>query len=447
MTDKTLSRRSFLLSSGLGFVAGSALTAAAIGFDVVPLGGTQATESVDSPWWVIGLSADPLMDERLLYKLGQIWYRMGDVGEILDTASRIEASQPASWRAEWFHSADRLRAMADDSLASGHRISAGEAYLRAASYYLAGLIYNESPNAPDLLRASRASAETFAAALDLLDMPAQPVQIPYEGTHLPGYFFRVPGAQNAPILIAHQGMDASIEEALFLGTEAVRRGYHALLFHHPGQGRALRELGLTFRPDWENVITPVVDFALEQPGVDADRIIVTGLSFGGSLVTRAAAFEKRIAILIPNPAHYDWYGFIRETMEEGIPNAGELAENAPRAFNTAVNAYLQAAPAFHSWWFRAAMWKFGADSPAQLMANLKGYTNADIAGQVSCKVLVMAGEAETYGADYGTQLYDALTTDKDRIVFTAADTALLHNQNGALSVSAHYMYNWLDENI
>ncbi|NDJ52871.1 MAG: alpha/beta fold hydrolase [Chloroflexi bacterium] len=455
MTDENanntkMGRREFLVSSGLGFLAGGAVTAAAVGFDLVPIGGNsrQASGADDKPWYELGLFSDPIMDERTLYKLGQIWYRMGDVGEILETASRIEDGSPISWRTEWYRTADRVKVKADDSLARGHRISAGEAYLRASSYYLAGLIYGEGPDDFDLLRASQASAQTFENALELLGMPGEAIQIPYEDTALPGYFFRSElGNDDAPILIAHQGLDASVEEALFLATEATRRGYHALLFHHPGQGRALRELGLPFRPDWENVITPVVDFALAQAGVDPNGIILTGLSFGGSLVTRAVAFEKRVRICIPNPAHYSWYDFILGEVLDAVPQAVGMAENSPGAFNTTVNAYLRAAPAHHSYWFKAAMWKFGADSPAQLLENLKGYTNADIVDQVTCKVLVMAGEAEEYGADHGMQLYEALNTEKDLLMFTAEDTALLHNQNGALSVSSHYMYDWLDENI
>ncbi len=45
------------------------------------------------------------------------------------------------------------------------------------------------------------------------------------------------------------------------------------------------------RPDWEKVVTPVVDVAVKLPGVDPEKIILAGWSFGGFLVVRAAAFE------------------------------------------------------------------------------------------------------------------------------------------------------------
>ena len=38
-----------------------------------------------------------------------------------------------------------------------------------------------------------------------------------------------------------------------------------LAFDGPGQGGALRQKGLVFRPDWEAVISPVIDYALTRP--------------------------------------------------------------------------------------------------------------------------------------------------------------------------------------
>ena len=41
------------------------------------------------------------------------------------------------------------------------------------------------------------------------------------------------------------------------------RGFHCLFFDGPGQGEMLIEQGMPMRPDWEAVIRPVVDFALD----------------------------------------------------------------------------------------------------------------------------------------------------------------------------------------
>ena len=72
---------------------------------------------------------------------------------------------------------------------------------------------------------------------------------------------------------------------------AIRRGYNVLLFDGPGQGRNLIKDGIHIRPDWENVVRPVIDYALTRPEIDPDKIVLAGWSFGGFLAPRAAALR------------------------------------------------------------------------------------------------------------------------------------------------------------
>lgn len=398
-------------------------------------------------WYDLGVIGDPLMDERLIWFMGHAWEGMADIGECLETASRIRAGDGESWMREWFRTAERLHAEADGCLERGHGISAGETYLRACSYYLAGLIYAQRPSG-DVRSRALASGACFEKALDLLSIPGKAVEIPYEGGALPAYFFRAPAAAGkAPVLIVHQGMDASVEEDLFLAEGAIKRGYHCLLLHHPGQGLALRVKGLPFRPDWENVITPVVDYLVKLPEVDESKLILMGVSFGGALVTRAAACEKRIAACIANPAVYDWWDFISGFLFGGSPELSRLLDEDAVAFDRAIAGYLDSAPDYYRWWFHSACWKFGAASPAELMNKLKRYTNAGIAGKVSCKMLVMDGEGEAWAAGQAKKLFDALNCPKTYMLFTAADTGLLHCQSGAMAESSRRLFDWLDENV
>jgi dipeptidyl aminopeptidase/acylaminoacyl peptidase len=66
-----------------------------------------------------------------------------------------------------------------------------------------------------------------------------------------------------------------------------------LIFDGPGQGRVLYKQGIAMRPDWENVVTPVVDYALSHPEIDPARIALIGWSFGGYLAPRAASGEQK----------------------------------------------------------------------------------------------------------------------------------------------------------
>ena len=95
-----------------------------------------------------------------------------------------------------------------------------------------------------------------------MDTPVEQVLIPYEGTFLPGYYYRPDAShQPRPTLMVHGGYDSTGEELYFLiAAAAIQRGYPCLTFEGPGQGALLREQHLPLRPDWEQVVTPVVDF-------------------------------------------------------------------------------------------------------------------------------------------------------------------------------------------
>ena len=141
----------------------------------------------------------------------------------------------------------------------------------------------------------------------------EPVAIPFEGTTLPGYFYQVDdsGAPR-PTLIATGGYDSTVEELYFWNAAAaLRRGYNCLCFDGPGQGAPLIKQQLYMRPDWENVVRPVVDYALTRREVDPTRIVLTGLSWGGYLAPRAASGEHRLAACIADTGQYDLLAAIK----------------------------------------------------------------------------------------------------------------------------------------
>jgi prolyl oligopeptidase family protein len=78
-----------------------------------------------------------------------------------------------------------------------------------------------------------------------------------------------------------------------------------MTFDGPGQQAALFEQGIPFRPDWEAVLTPVVDALVERKDVDATRIAVIGVSQAGYWVPRALAFEHRFAAGVADPGVVD----------------------------------------------------------------------------------------------------------------------------------------------
>ena len=133
------------------------------------------------------------------------------------------------------------------------------------------------------------------------------MKIPYEATTLEGYVLR-PDESGArtPWIILNNGSDGPVISMLSQGgAAALERGWSALTFDGPGQGAAFHRQGLAFRPDWENVITPVLDWLLARDDVDPQRVALHGVSQAGYWVPRAAAFEHRLAAIVADPGVLD----------------------------------------------------------------------------------------------------------------------------------------------
>ena len=129
----------------------------------------------------------------------------------------------------------------------------------------------------------------------LFDTPIAPVEIPYEGTTLPGYFYSA-GPSERPTVVVCSGFDGTLEENHFFGAAGlVERGYYVLCFDGPGQPAMMHREGMVFRHDWEVPTAAFLDYLLgEREGIDADWIAMMGVSMGGYLPPRAAAFDSRI---------------------------------------------------------------------------------------------------------------------------------------------------------
>lgn len=385
------------------------------------------------------------MNTRTLFILDGVWHRMGNVGEILDTVKRIRHTSELSWFREWNRTAARVEAMGNHCLAGNHRISAGDAYLRAANYYLAAEVFlHTNPDDPRILATYHKGASLFLTGLKLLNIPVREVRIPYEGTTLRGYFFRSPLVSGkAPTLIVHQGFDAPVEATEYIAEEASRRGYHCLLFEGPGQGLTIREQKLPFRPDWEKVVTPVVDYLVTRPEVDPDRLILMGISMGGGFAVRAAAFEHRLKICIVNPGYLNLYGMMKDMLTPALIN---LYEQDPVEFNKKFLELTQYDVGIR-WGLHHGMWVFGGNTPADFLTKLKSYHYENLLPQIQSKMLVMDGSLESWGKGQAKRLYDSLSCPKSYMFFSEDSSAAQHCQTGAPAVSTQRMFDWLDEQV
>ena len=156
----------------------------------------------------------------------------------------------------------------------------GAEHVRAAKYYAQALYWVYGTSDPGQEEGvCTTMGDAFAAGMRLSPVPAELVAIPYDGGEMPGWFLR-PAADDhrRPTIILNNGSDGQLVDLLGQGGyEALARGYNVLIFEGPGQGSMLFVRRVPFRPDWNDVITPVVDWLHGRRDVDHDRMGLGGV--------------------------------------------------------------------------------------------------------------------------------------------------------------------------
>lgn len=375
-------------------------------------------------------------------------YGGADLSDILVTARTIKDGDEASWLRSWKATAQRVHAVAEQALAQGHRVSAREAFLRASNYYRTAEFFQRVNPAedPEVALLSGLSRETFQAAMKLLDSPVEEVTIPYDGSTLPGYLFLVDASgKPRPTIIYNNGFDSTSEESYFaIAAAALLRGYNVLAFDGPGQGAALRVQRLVFRPDWEAVVTPVIDFALARREISPASIVLFGYSFGGYLVARAAAFDHRPAAIILDDGLFDYSvsgsrampKFLFRWIRDGRDGLATLLLRASAAMNTQSR-----------WGMNNGVWAMGASSMPDYIRRTTKYTLAGVAEKITCPTLILDADGDQFFRGEPQRVRAALTAPCTLITLTDAEGAGEHCHYGATSRAHQQMFDWLDTTL
>jgi dienelactone hydrolase len=456
----SVNRRGFLRLSAVAgeaaFAVGVMATPAAAANDAQAAQPTAAPDPANG----VRLFDDPDFNFNALFALGGVAYGAGDVGEIFETVNVINARGPSyqSYYDSFLATARRVSQIADEAAKAGHHISARSAYLRSAQYFDQALYFvlgTTTPQHEALVAA--AMDRMWDRAAQLFEPAFEPVTIQYENTTLPGYFLTPPGRRiKRPTVIITNGSDKQHVDLWAYGAAAaLERGYNVLLFYGPGQGTTLFQRGIGFRPDWERVITPVVDHLYHRPDVDTGRIALVGSSFGGELVVRAAAFEKRIAAVCSDPGSVDTWLAYPEHLRS-LFHPGATANEVNSVWNQQIVPSLDAGGRFafakrpeiySASLLRQArrgepitdFWTFG-----QLAMR---FTNAHVLERVTAPVLVTSYELEQFYAGQAAQLYAALTSPKTLVRFTVAEGAQYHDAPQAPQRHNQVILDWLDDTL
>jgi dienelactone hydrolase len=216
-----------------------------------------------------------------------------DVNDFDETVAKT--LEWADWGPNWRTVGGMHESLGRDAQERGHALSAAQAFQRAAwCYHLGKFLWFEDPELHAELRDR--SVAVYGEALGDLDPPALRLEVPFEGHIIPGHLRRSK-VERPPLVIIVPGLDSSKEELFAIEGDFLRRGMATLTIDGPGQSE--NSVHFAIRPNWESVVTPLLDhLSSEDLGVDMRRIGLMGISMGAIYGPRAAAYEKRLRAVV-----------------------------------------------------------------------------------------------------------------------------------------------------
>jgi dienelactone hydrolase len=390
------------------------------------------------------LSPDPTFAFNLLRWHGLAPYRGTDVAEMLDVADRIEPGDFESWHHEFLALAQRVEKEGWAEVAVSPATRRDRAF-RAASYYRAADFFlHGTPDDPRIMHTWASATEQFDRAIALMDPAGERVAIPADGFTVEAILFRAAGDGTArPTVLMFNGFDGSQEEMLHLcGLAALERGFNVVTFEGPGQPTVVRAQGVGFRHDWEQVVTPVVDHCEAVPEIDASRLGLIGVSFGGYLAPRAAAFEPRIGAVVTIDGLFDANQSVANLLTPEL--AALLDDGNADAFNAAIHAAMEQQSGLR-WYIEHGLWCFRLPTPYDFFVAARPYTLEGVAERITCPTLVCAAADDHLNPGQAEKLAAALGDVATLRTFTSAESAGSHSHPGASMLVNGVVFDWLTD--
>jgi hypothetical protein len=293
-----------------------------------------------------------------------------------------------------------------------------------------------------LLEAFRAHRACWDAFVDSCGSHVR-VDVPYEGMTLPGYLLRpdLTGAPR-PTLVLTNGSDAAISGLWSSGAAgALGRGWNAFVYDGPGQQSMLLERGVPLRPDWEAVLTPVVDTLVARADVDSERLMAYGISQGGYWVPRALGYEHRFVAAVADPGVVDvstrWMHAL------GVSLRGLLDRGEREAFNRDMRIATLLPGLRRTLAHRGRPYGARRDW-FDLFSEVRRYALDDeTISRIATPLMVTNPEGEQFWPGQPERLATLLGERADLVDFTAAEGANLHCQPLGRRLTEERMFAWL----
>jgi len=253
-----------------------------------------------------------------------------DYNDFAGTTARIDRWE--EWLPAWSETAALHAGLGAEAAALGNRLTAGEAYVRAAlCYHFAKFVW--LVDVALHRRTTQLAISSLYEAHRYLDPSAERVVIPFEGASLVGNLRRPAGGRAAPLVVLVPGLDSTKEEFFNWENVFLARGMATFSFDGPGQGES--GFSTHIRSDYEVAVAAALEALAGREDIAVNRVGLVGVSLGGYYAPRVAAFEPRVSAVATVGGVYDfgacWPGLPQITRETFMHHSGSADEDEGRA--------------------------------------------------------------------------------------------------------------------
>lgn len=350
------------------------------------------------------------------------WHSLGYARYEDMAEAGLRISSFDDWRREMVRLADR-------AVDEGRTVN-------AAFYYRAAEFYTRADDTDKEPLYDRFSGLFYAA---YGGDPIERVQIPYGRGSLPAIRVSTNAGVTRGTIVMHGGFDSFIEEFYSWMCYLARHGYDVVAFEGPGQGAARRKGQLAFDPTWEKPVSAVLDhFNLMD-------VTLLGISMGGWLCFRAAAFEPRIRRVIASGVAYDYMQFAPRFAQWLFTL---FTTRFPGLTARQAHKKMRKDP-MHMWTLGQLMYITMQDDILEALKAAQWMSAENQhAEKVTQDVLILTGREDHFiPFKMHRMQVDALTNAKSVTgrVFTTEEQAQNHCQIGNVGLALTVMADWLEE--
>lgn len=207
-----------------------------------------------------------------------------------------------------------LTALVGEHASSGDRaritlaLMAIDAWVKAITYYQVSAFPGHDTHRMQAYWRSRHLFDALiGAVLPTLGLVVEHVDVPVVGDDtVHGYLVLPPGPGPHPVVLTTNGLEGTAQELAIPQLRYRDSGMAMFLMEMPGS----YAYSARMRPESEAVYHRVIDHLAADQRIDAERIAMVGVSFGGYWTARIAATNDRLACAIAcgAPTHRSFHG-------------------------------------------------------------------------------------------------------------------------------------------